>query len=125
LTIERRALNSFAARMSASASQRRLIVNADDFGFSESTNEAVLRGHLEGILTTASLMVNEPAADQAVRLARQHPTLGVGLHLALVCGRAALPPEKIPDLAAADGQFSGNPVAMGLRYFFSGGAATN
>ena len=45
-----------------STAPRRLIVNADDFGRSESINQAVIRAHREGILTTASLMVNEPAA---------------------------------------------------------------
>jgi hopanoid biosynthesis associated protein HpnK len=105
--------------MSHSTPQRRLIVNADDFGRSDSINEAVIQAHLKGILTTASLMVNEPSADKAVQLARQHPTLGVGLHLALVCGRAALPAERIPSLATRDGQFSDNAVAAGFRYFFS------
>ena len=46
-------------------SSRRLIVNADDFGLSPSVNAAVIRAHREGVLTTASLMVNEPAADEA------------------------------------------------------------
>jgi hopanoid biosynthesis associated protein HpnK len=105
--------------MSDSAAQRRLIVNADDFGRSESINQAVVRAHNEGILTTASLMVNETAAAQAVDFARQNPRLGVGLHLALVCGRAALPPEKIPSLANQDGQFSENAVGAGMSYFFS------
>jgi hopanoid biosynthesis associated protein HpnK len=102
-----------------STAPRRLIVNADDFGRSESVNLAVVRAHREGILTTASLMVNEPAAAQAVRLARENPKLGVGLHLALVCGAAALPPERIPHLAGAGGRFTDNPVAAGWRYFFS------
>ncbi len=102
----------------ASTAPRRLIVNADDFGRSESINLAVVRAHREGILTSASLMVNEPAAEQAVRLARENPKLGVGLHLVLVCGGAALAPERIPHLADARGQFSGNPVAAGCRYFF-------
>jgi len=102
-----------------SAAPRRLIVNADDFGRSESINQAVVRAHREGILTTASLMVNEPAADEAVRLARENPKLGVGLHLALVCGRAALPTERVPHLAGADGRFTDNPFAAGWRYFFS------
>ena len=102
-----------------STAPRRLIVNADDFGRSESINLAVLRAHREGILTTASLMVNEPAADQAIELARAHPKLGVGLHLTLVCGAAALPPERIPHLAGARGQFSDHPAAAGCRYFFS------
>jgi predicted glycoside hydrolase/deacetylase ChbG (UPF0249 family) len=55
----------------------RLIVNADDFGRSVSINQAVMRAHQEGILTTASVMVNEPAFEEAVALAREHPTLGV------------------------------------------------
>ena len=50
----------------AGASARRLIVNADDFGRSESINRAVIRAHREGILTTASLMTNEPAFAEAV-----------------------------------------------------------
>lgn len=78
-----------------------------------------MRAHREGILTTASLMVNEPAAEEAVALARAHPTLGVGLHLALLHGRAALPRERIPGLLRPDGQFSTNAVASGMRFFFS------
>ena len=98
---------------------RRLIVNADDFGLSGSVNAAVVRAHREGILTTASLMVNEPAAAEAVRLARAHPKLGVGLHLALVCGATALPRERIPHLTVEDGRFSNNAIAAGWRYFFA------
>jgi hopanoid biosynthesis associated protein HpnK len=102
-------------------SKRRLIVNADDFGRSRSINQAVIRAHREGILTTASLMVNEPACDEAVRLAKENPKLGVGLHLTLLCGHAALPPEKIPGLVNPRGEFSENPVATGFRYFFQRG----
>lgn len=98
---------------------RRLIVNADDFGRSDLINQAVVRAHREGILTSTSLMVNEPAAAAAIQLARANPTLGVGLHLTLACGAAALPPGKIPDLANASGRFSDNAPAAGCRYFFS------
>ena len=59
------------------AAARRLIVNADDFGRSASINQAVIRAHREGILTAASLMVNEPAAEEAVALARENPRLRV------------------------------------------------
>jgi hopanoid biosynthesis associated protein HpnK len=100
---------------------RRLVVNADDFGRSDSINQAVFRAHQEGILTTASLMVNEPSATAAVELARQNPRLGVGLHLALSHGRAALPPGKIPGLVNSRGEFSNAPVATGLRYFLRRG----
>ena len=95
----------------------RLIVNADDFGRSESINEAVIRAHREGILTTASLMVNEPACAEAVALARAHPGLGVGLHLTLLCGKSALPPAQIPGLVNERSEFGQNPAAVGWRYF--------
>jgi hopanoid biosynthesis associated protein HpnK len=97
---------------------RRLILNADDFGRAHSINEAVIRAHREGVLTTASLMVNEPGLAEAVALAKENPTLGVGLHLSLLCGHSALPPEKIPGLVNARGEFSNRPVATGFRYFF-------
>jgi hopanoid biosynthesis associated protein HpnK len=98
---------------------RRLIVNADDFGRSHAINESVIRAHREGVLTSASLMVNEPACAEAVELARQCPDLGVGLHLTLICGKSALPPAQIPGLVGGDGCFSNDPVVTGARYFFN------
>src|SRR5947208_6113704 len=91
---------------------RRIIVNADDFGRSHSINQAVIRAHREGILTTASLMVNEEGFEEAVVLARENPKLGVGLHLTLLCGHSALPAEKIPGLVDARRQFSDDPVSV-------------
>jgi hopanoid biosynthesis associated protein HpnK len=102
----------------ASPESRRLIVNADDFGLSSSVNAAVIHAHCEGILTTTSLMVNEPACDEAVKLAKENPKLGVGLHLTLLMGHSALTPEKIPGLVNPRGEFSSNPVGVGMRYFF-------
>ncbi len=98
---------------------RRLIVNADDFGLSHSVNEAVIRAHCEGILTSASLMVNEAGFDEAVKLAKENPKLGVGLHLTLLHGHSALPPEKIPDLVNPLGEFPNCPVGVGMKYFFN------
>lgn len=97
---------------------RRLIVNADDFGRSSAINQAVVRAHREGILTSTSLMVNEPAAGEAVRLARENPRLAVGLHLTLLLGHSALAPDKIPGLVNDRGEFSHRPAATGMAYFF-------
>jgi len=102
-------------------SARRLIVNADDFGLSGSVNQAVVRAHREGILTSASLMVNEPGFAEAVELAKGNPGLGVGLHLTLLQGHSALLPDQIPGLVNSRGEFSGNPVGVGMAYFFRRG----
>ena len=96
-----------------------LIVNGDDFGYSEAVNRAIVRAHREGVLTSASLMVNEAAAEDAVRLARENPGLAVGLHLVLVLGRAALPPSEIPHLIDREGRFSNSSLRAGLNYYFS------
>ena len=64
-------------------SKRILIVNADDFGRSQGVNLGIARAHEEGIVTSASLMVRRPAAEDAAAYAQQHPELSVGLHLDL------------------------------------------
>lgn len=98
---------------------KRLIVTADDFGLALPVNEAVEAAHRQGILSAASLMVGAPAADDAVSRARSLPTLGVGLHLALLEGRPVLPPDKVPGLVGPDGRFSNDAVRFGLALFFS------
>jgi len=105
----------------ASPEKLRLIVNADDFGLSHYVNDAVIRAHRDGILTSASVMVNEPACDEAVKLAKENPKLGVGLHITLLMGHSALPPGKIPGLVNNRGEFSDSPVSTGMKYFFNSG----
>jgi chitin disaccharide deacetylase len=97
---------------------RRLIVSADDFGLSETVNEAVELAHRQGLLTTASLMVAGPAAADAVRRARSMPGLHVGLHLVVIEGPAVLDPAAIPALVGADGQFPSDQLGLGVRYYF-------
>lgn len=94
----------------------RLILNADDFGWSEGVNSAVARLYDAGIVTSTSLMVGGPAAAGAVEVLRSRPGLAAGLHLSLVDAVAVLPRERIPALVAADGSFPRDPVRMGLRY---------
>ena len=65
---------------------KRLVVNADDFGFARDVNRGIIAAHTRGILTATTLMANGAAFDDAVQLARQHPSLDVGCHLVLVQG---------------------------------------
>lgn len=97
---------------------KRVIFTADDFGLTEAVNEAVERAHRRGMLTTTSLMVTAPASKDAVRRAKANPELNVGLHLVLADGRPALPPETIPDLVDANGQFGTAMARAGVRFFF-------
>src|SRR2546428_13044096 len=74
------------------ARPRRLIVNADDFGISETVNEAVIHAFTEGVLTSCSLMVTGEAFEHAVGLAHAHPGLAGGVHLVWGRGRGGWPP---------------------------------
>lgn len=96
-----------------------LIINGDDFGYSAAVNRAIIQAHREGVLTSASLMVNEAAADEAVKLAKANPGLAVGLHLVLVLGRAALPHSEIPRITNAEGRFTDSSFQAGIKYYFS------
>jgi len=100
-------------------SGKRLIVNGDDFGLSPQVNAGILHAHRHGILTDASLMVTAPAWEDAVALAKATPSLGVGLHLTLLQGRAALAPHLLPAVTDPFGNFSHHPTWAGLCYFFS------
>ena len=100
---------------------KRLIISADDFGLSESVNEAVEHAHRDGMLGAASLMVAAPAAADAVRRARRLPSLRVGLHLVVIEGSAVLPPARSPDLIDSHGQFPSAQFRLGVDYFFQPG----
>ncbi len=104
------------------AAPRRLIVNGDDFGFSSGVNQAIIAAHERGVLTSTSLMMTGDAVDEAVMLAKAHPTLAVGLHLVLACGRSVLPSTQIPHLVDAQGRFSYEPEKAGIHYHLNAGA---
>ena len=72
---------------------RRLIVNADDFGFTSGVNRAIVEAHSRGIVTSSTLMANGPAFIEAVELAKRNPQLGIGCH-----GEPLLDAEKLPSL---------------------------
>src|SRR6202040_4181735 len=63
---------------------RKLVVNADDFGFTHDVNRGIVEAHRNGILTATTLMATGAAFDDAVSLARENPALDIGVHLVLV-----------------------------------------
>jgi len=91
---------------------RRLIINADDMGRTPGINQGVTEAHRRGIVTSATVMVNYPAAEQVARIARENPGLGLGLHLQLTGGPAALPPERLRSVVDAAGHLPAKPEAL-------------
>lgn len=78
---------------------KKLVVNADDFGFTRDVNQGIIQAHREGILTAATIMSGGAAFDDAVRLARESPALDIGVHLVLV-GEPPFP-TTVPQLMRA------------------------
>ena len=76
----------------------RLILNADDFGLTSGVNRAISELHAAGALTSATLMANRAAFDDAVTVSSQHPSLGVGCHIVLVDGTPVSPPSHVESL---------------------------
>jgi predicted glycoside hydrolase/deacetylase ChbG (UPF0249 family) len=82
---------------------RRLIVNADDFGFTAGVNRGIVEAHCRGVVTSSTLMANGPAFSDAVQLARTVPQLSVGCHVVLIDGQPLLDPKIISSLVDQNG----------------------
>ncbi|HLH24547.1 MAG TPA: ChbG/HpnK family deacetylase [Chloroflexota bacterium] len=80
-----------------------LIVNADDYGLSAGVNAGVLAAHRAGLVTSATLMANLPAAAGAVAAAP--PSLALGLHLNLTTGEPCAGAARVPSLVDPAGRF--------------------
>ncbi|MCI7420277.1 MAG: carbohydrate deacetylase [Alphaproteobacteria bacterium] len=93
------------------------IFNADDFGISKGVNAAIVKAHREGILNSASLMINQKYADEAVKLAKEMPELEIGLHVNLTNEYPAAPAQKIPLLVDEHGKLKNGFVNLLLLSF--------
>jgi predicted glycoside hydrolase/deacetylase ChbG (UPF0249 family) len=99
-------------------SQKQLIVNADDFGLHPSINSAIRQAHLNGIVTSTSLMPGPhiaPAFENAVIMMSEMPNLDVGLHFTLV-GTPGLPDDYVAFLQSKMlGEFKSSVIEDMLR----------
>jgi hopanoid biosynthesis associated protein HpnK len=80
---------------------QRLIVNADDFGFTSGVNRAIVEAHTHGIVTSSTLMANGRAFSEAVQLAKSSPGFSVGCHVVLIDGEPVLNASKLTTLTAS------------------------
>lgn len=94
------------------------IFNADDFGISKGVNAAIVKAHREGILNSASLMINQKYATEAVKLAKEMPELEMGLHVNLTNEYPAASAQEIPLLVDGQGKLKNGFVNLLLLSFF-------
>jgi chitin disaccharide deacetylase len=77
---------------------RRLIVNADDFGFTPGVNRAIIEAHTKGVVTSSTLMATGRAFEEAVSLAKGVPELSIGCHVVLIDGEPVTASQRISSL---------------------------
>jgi predicted glycoside hydrolase/deacetylase ChbG (UPF0249 family) len=83
----------------------KLLINADDLGYSPLTNQAIFDLHHRGRLSSTSLVANLPHSQHAIDGLQRCPDLAIGVHLNLTKGHPVLPPEQIPTLVDPTGKF--------------------
>src|SRR5688572_15151561 len=91
----------------------RLVVRADDFGFSHASNMALEKILSEGTITAASVIVNTGWLDETVEILKKHPQTSVGVHVCLNSEWVpykwgpVLPAKDVPSLVDEWGHFFG------------------
>lgn len=82
-----------------------LIVNADDFGLNQEVNSGIVYCFKNGIVTSASLLVNKEGFDDAIEKIKENPDLDIGVHLNVFRGR---PLTRLKYLVRKNGEMAGN-----------------
>ncbi len=81
---------------------RILVINADDFGFTDGVTKGIVEAHQAGTVTSVSLMVNTPGFTGACDALQQLPALRAGLHLNLTAGAPLTDSARVASLINAD-----------------------
>lgn len=79
-----------------------LILRADDIGYSEAVNYGIEKSVKEGLIRSAGLMPNMPAAAHGLKLLAG-TSICLGQHTNLCLGRPCADPARVPSLLDADG----------------------
>jgi len=85
---------------------KRLIVNADGFGFGPGATQGIIDAIREGnFITSVSVNANFPDAERVREVVREFPNISIGVHLNPLAGGPCLPPHRVPSLVGPDGFF--------------------
>ena len=95
---------------------RRLIVNADGFGFGAGATQGIIDALREGqCISSISVNVNFPEVQRLGECLAEFPHLSVGVHLNPMVGRPCLPPQRVPSLVGPEGFFHADKFGYLLR----------
>ena len=94
---------------------KNLIVNADDLGWTEGVNRGIAEAHRRGLVTSTSLLANGRTFESGLAVHRDHPELGVGVHLNLSDGPPTAPAPRVRGLLNKAGELEGGPESLLLR----------
>jgi len=86
---------------------KRLIVNADGFGFTFGINKGIFESVADGIVTSTSCVVNFQAIEEVGKLASEFKPISIGIHFNLSVGSPVCKPKEIPSLINEKGEFHG------------------
>lgn len=85
----------------------RLLVHADDLGMSHQVNEAIFAAIEAGRVSSASILANGPAVEEAAARARAFPRASFGVHLNLTEFPPLTADPALRFLLGPDGAFAG------------------
>jgi hypothetical protein len=94
---------------------KNLIINADDFGLTNDISDAIIYVFKMGNLSSTTLMTNMPSSSYAIKLAKENPKLGVGLHFNISEGKSSI---GVSSLTNSKGFFL-EKMPLILKIFFN------
>ncbi len=94
---------------------KKIIVNADGYGFTFGNNKAILEVMEQGFIRSVSVNVTWPAVKEVSLIAQNFPHVSIGIHLNLSVGPSVLPASEIPSLVGANGEFHGSDFPRRAR----------
>lgn len=83
---------------------KKILVRADDLGFSEGINYGIEKSVKEGIIRSVGVMVNMPATEHGLRLL-EGTDVCYGLHTNICVGKPLTDPNLIPSIVDENGNF--------------------
>ena len=96
---------------------KKIIVRADDLGFSRGINYGIAASVKNGIIRSVGVMVNMPDTEHGLALLKGVPVC-YGLHTNICVGKPLTDPEKIPSRVDDQGNFKSSKVYRSAKEDF-------